>query len=229
MLEMLKAAGPLFWVLIALSIYVVYLFILRFQMLHKASGDPTLMLTRVNAALMQQDLVGAQQEARRARTPAANVLRAGLERAGTGTDAAIAAMQDAQLVEDSRLFSGLNTLGTLAQIAPLLGLLGTVIGMIRSFIVFANTAAPTPSQLAAGISEALVNTGGGLVVAILAYVFRSILRAKADGIALHADRVRESLPAWLLEANLRHQGQLSGAPIGLYDPRASLEPQEVTA
>jgi biopolymer transport protein ExbB len=229
MLEMLQAAGPLLWVLIALSIYVVYLFILRFQMLQKASGDPTLMLTRVNAALMQQDLSGAQQEARRARTPAANVLRAGLDRAGTGTTASIAAMQDAQLVEDSRLFSGLSTLGTIAQIAPLLGLLGTVIGMVRSFIVFASTASPTPTQLAAGISEALINTGGGLVVAILAYVFRGILRGKADAIALHADRVRESLPAWLLEANLRNQGHISGAPIGLYDPKAQLEPMEVTA
>ncbi|MBB6098727.1 biopolymer transport protein ExbB [Deinobacterium chartae] len=217
-LDMLWAAGPLLWVLAALSLYVVYLILLRLQVLSKLAADPTLILTRVHAALMQQDLAGAQREARRLSTPAANVLRAGLERAPAGPESATAAMNEAMLIEDQRLYAGISTLGTVAQIAPLLGLLGTVFGMVRSFAVFATVAAPSPNQLATGISEALINTAAGLIVAITAYFGRNLLRDRADRVAVSAERVRETLPSWITEMQLRRQGALSGAPIAMYDP-----------
>ncbi|WP_295821226.1 MotA/TolQ/ExbB proton channel family protein, partial [uncultured Deinococcus sp.] len=99
-----------------------------------------------------------------------------------------------------------------AQVAPLLGLLGTVIGMVRSFLVFSQTTAPTPEQLATGISEALINTAGGLIVAIVAYVARGALRARADRIATQAERVREELPGWLRrpEVSLSFDDMLPG-------------------
>ena len=64
-------------------------------------------------------------------------------------------MNAAVLQEDSRVYAGLSALGTAAQIGPLLGLLGTVIGMVRSFIVFSQTSAPTPAQLAKHMSKSL--------------------------------------------------------------------------
>ena len=96
------------------------------------------------------------------------------------------------------MYAGLNALGTAAQIAPLLGLLGTVVGMVRSFLVFSGTTNPTPTELAQGISEALINTAAGLIVAIVAYVARNALRNKANAVAAQAERVREELPSWLL-------------------------------
>lgn len=219
--EMLNAAGPLLWVLLVLSLYVLYLFLLRFQQLHKMSADPTITLIKVHSALVEQDIEAALHEAKKHSSPAAHVLWAGLERSPFGIDSASSAMSDAQLLEEKTLFAGLNTLGTIAQIAPLLGLMGTVFGMIRSFVVFASTSAPTANQLAAGISEALINTAGGLVVAVSAYIFRSILRTKADGIAFYVDRVREVLPAWLTETRLRGEGLVAytATSIGLFDPQ----------
>ncbi len=221
-LDLLRAAGPLLWVLVLVSLYVVYLIVLRLQVLGKLDRDPTLLFTRVHAAVMQRDLQGALREASRERTPTANVLRAGLERAPAGIEAAEGAMNEAMLLEDQRLYAGVNALGTVAQIAPLLGLLGTVFGMIRSFVVFSQTSTPTPSQLSTGISEALVNTAGGLIVAIVAYIARNALRARADRVAAQAERAREALPSWLRELQLRQEGSLQGAPIMLFefDPEA---------
>ncbi|RTR29417.1 MotA/TolQ/ExbB proton channel family protein [Deinococcus radiophilus] len=198
-LELLTAAGPLFYVLIALSVYVLFLAFARAQTLARLGQDPTAVIERArattaesgpSAALAELDYTGQS-------SPVANVMRAGLARADWGPDAAGSAMNSALLAEDSRLYAGLSALGTAAQIAPLLGLLGTVIGMVRSFLVFSATTNPSPTELGQGISEALINTAGGLVVAIIAYVARNALRSQADRIAASAERVREELPGWL--------------------------------
>lgn len=228
--DMLKAAGPLFWLLILLSLYSLYLFVLRWQQLHKLE-NPSRMLAETHTALMHQDVPGALEKTKASSCPAAQIVRCGLEHSNLGTEAVVAAMRDAQFVEDQHLFRGIDTLGTLAQIAPLLGLLGTVFGMIRSFIVFSGTATPTANQLATGISEALINTAGGLVVAILSYVFRNLLRKKAERIATYGDRVLEMLPAWLREAQLRAEGKVKGAPVTLglqiQDTRTRITSQKV--
>lgn len=218
LLEMLKAAGPLLWILILLSVFVIYQIAYRLQVLSKLDPNVKLLQTQVHADLMQNNLAGAVEHAAAAQQPSGNVMRAGLERYPAGRDASLAAMQDATMLEEERVYQGINTLGMIAQIAPLLGLLGTVIGMVRSFLVFSQTTAPTPTQLSVGISEALINTAGGLVVAIVAYVGRQILRNKADGVMLQVDRSREALSSWLEEFRLRQKGVLTGVPLGIYEP-----------
>ncbi|WP_161882623.1 MotA/TolQ/ExbB proton channel family protein [Deinococcus alpinitundrae] len=198
-LSLIQAAGPLLWVLLALSLYTVYLIVLRVTELSRLGQDSSTLIERTRATTAESGAAAALAEIDYSglQTPTANVLRAGLARSDRGIDAAQAAMNGAILQEDARLYAGISALGTVAQIAPLLGLLGTVIGMVRSFIVFSQTTSPTPAQLATGISEALINTAGGLIVAIIAYVARNALRARADRIAAGAERVREELPAWL--------------------------------
>ncbi|WP_216325499.1 MotA/TolQ/ExbB proton channel family protein [Deinococcus aestuarii] len=198
-LDLIRAAGPILWVILALSVYVVYTAAVRAQVLGRLGRDPSALIERARAVTAESGPAAALAEVDRAAdpSPAANVLRAGLARADRGTGAPQAAMNAALLAEDARLYAGLSALGTAAQIAPLLGLLGTVIGMVRSFLVFSTTNSPTPTQLATGISEALVNTAAGLIVAIIAYVARNALRARADRIAVQAERVREELPSWL--------------------------------
>jgi biopolymer transport protein ExbB len=203
--QLLSSAGPLLWVLLLLSLYVVYTAVLRFQVLGRLSASPDATIERARATTAEAGPAAALAELDRANsdragtpTPAAAVLRAGLGRADRGSDAAVGAMNSAVLAQDARLYSGIQALGTAAQIGPLLGLLGTVIGMVRSFLVFSQTSAPTTAQLATGISEALVNTGAGLIVAIVAYVVRGALKARADRIAVGMERVREELPGWLV-------------------------------
>jgi biopolymer transport protein ExbB len=204
LLALLQAAGPLLWVLAALSVYVVYTAAVRTQALSRLGRDSAALIERARAVTAESGPAAALAEVDRAAdpSPAAGVLRAGLARADRGTDAAQAAMNAAVLEGDARLYAGLSALGTAAQVAPLLGLLGTVIGMVRSFLVFSSTTSPTPAQLATGISEALINTAAGLVVAIIAYVARNALRSKADRVAAQAERVREELPAWLAPRGL---------------------------
>ncbi|MDR6220169.1 MotA/TolQ/ExbB proton channel family protein [Deinococcus soli (ex Cha et al. 2016)] len=198
-LDLVRAAGPLLWVLLALSVYVVYLSAARAQALARLGADARTLVERARAVTAESGPHAALAEVDRAAhpSPAAQVLRAGLARADRGVPAAESAMHSALLGEDARLYAGLGALGTAAQVAPLLGLLGTVIGMVRSFLVFSQTTAPTPAQLATGISEALINTAAGLIVAVIAYVARGALRARADRIMVQAEQVREDLPGWL--------------------------------
>ncbi|GGJ26781.1 MotA/TolQ/ExbB proton channel family protein [Deinococcus roseus] len=217
LLDMLTAAGPLLWILVLLSFYVVYQIFYRLQVLSKLDPNVKLLQTQVHSALMQNNLAGAIELASQAQQPSGNVMRAGLERLPAGRDASLAAMQNATLLEEDQVYQGINTLGVIAQIAPLLGLLGTVIGMVRSFMVFSQTTAPTPTQLSTGISEALINTAGGLIVAIVAYVGRQMLRNRADTVMLQVDRSREALNSWLEEFRLRQKGVLTGVPLGTYE------------
>lgn len=198
-LDLARNAGPLLWVLLALSLYVVYLAVMRVMALSRLGQEAGTLIERARAVTAESGPRAALREVDSSGnlSPPANVLRAGLSRADRGPDAAQAAMNAAVLQEDSRVYAGLSALGTAAQIGPLLGLLGTVIGMVRSFIVFSQTSAPTPAQLATGISEALVNTAAGLIIAIVAYVLRNALRSRADAIMTQAERVREELPSWL--------------------------------
>lgn len=211
-LDLIRHAGPLLWLLVALSLYVVYLAIARALALSRLGQDAGALTERARAVTAESGAAAALREVDSSAnpSPAANVLRAGLSRAAHGSDAAQAVMNAALLAEDARLYAGLSALGTAAQVAPLLGLLGTVFGMVNSFLVFSRTTAPTPAQLAQGISEALVNTAGGLIVAIVAYVVRNALRARADRIMVQAERVREELPTWL--------GRAPGAVTGISRP-----------
>ena len=197
-LQLLQQAGPLFYVLIALSVYGVFIALARAMALGRLGEDPTAAIERARATTAMSGAASAVAELdyTGATGPALNVMRAGLSRANRGREAVESTMQSALLGEEARIYTGLSALGTAAQIAPLLGLLGTVIGMVRSFLVFSATSEPTPTALAQGISEALINTAGGLVVAIIAYVARNALRAKADRIATSAERVREEVPSW---------------------------------
>ncbi|UBV43000.1 MotA/TolQ/ExbB proton channel family protein [Deinococcus taeanensis] len=209
LLDLARAAGPLLWVLLALSLYVVYLTAARAQALTRLGQDARTLIERARAVTAESGPVAALAEVDRAAhpSPAAQVLRAGLARADRGVSTAESAMHSALLAEDARAYAGLSALGTAAQVAPLLGLLGTVIGMVRSFLVFSQTSAPTPAQLATGISEALINTAAGLIVAVIAYVARGALRARADRIMIQAEQVTEDLPSWLARP-----GALTPAP-----------------
>ena len=91
-----------------------------------------------------------------------------------------------EVVHDLERF--LNTLGTIASISPLLGLLGTVIGMISVFAAITKHGVGDPAALAGGISEAMITTAAGLTVAIISLVFYRYFRRKVDGIVVVMER-----------------------------------------
>jgi len=191
--EEMKKAGPLVSLLILLLILQISFVIERMLSLRKAQGKGPLpvFLNNVRKKLREGDVQGAIGECAKQRGSAANVIRAGLERyqlmqsehapkekVVAETQAAI---QEANGLEVPLLERNLIALSTIASIGTMVGLLGTVIGMIRSFAALGHTGAVDASKLAIGISEALINTAGGLFVAIAGIVAYNVFVTRVDG------------------------------------------------
>jgi biopolymer transport protein ExbB len=155
-------------------------------------------------------LVAASERARGARTAIAPALLGGIERAVGGRDPA-SAIERERLAAVEELRRGLWILGTIGASAPFIGLFGTVVGIIRSFAEIASTGHGGFSTVAAGISEALIATGSGIVVAVIAFGAHNYFQTRVASIAtrwrLLGDELREAL------ADVR-PGAAARAPLG---------------
>ena len=190
--EQMNKGGPLVAGLILLVILQTSFIIERIWSLRKAQGRGSMpnFLNAVRKALHEKDVNRAIDMCAKQRGSAANVIRAGLERyqqvrAEGATKEKIvsetqAAIQEANGLEVPLLERNLIALSTIASIATMVGLLGTVIGMIRSFAALGHTGAVDASKLAVGISEALINTAGGLFVAIAGTVAYNVFVTRVD-------------------------------------------------
>jgi biopolymer transport protein ExbB len=197
--EQMKAGGPLVAGLILLGILQVSFIIERTWSLKKAQGRGSLpdFLNNVRKRLHTGDIPGAIQLCGQQRGSAANVIRAGLERyqmaihEGASKEKIVsetqAAIQEANGLEVPLLERNLIALSTIASIATMVGLLGTVLGMIRSFAALGTSGAVDAAKLALGISEALVNTAGGLMVAIVGIIFYNVFTTKVDNFSYMID------------------------------------------
>lgn len=189
----MKEAGPLVAGLFLLFILQITFVLERTWSLNKAKGRGSLpdFLNNVRKKIHGGDVDGAIQLCGQQRGSAANVMRAGLERykmlreEGAPKDKIVAetqaAIQEANGLEVPLLERNLIALSTIASISTMVGLLGTVVGMIRSFAALGHTGAVDATKLAVGISEALINTAGGLIVAIIGIVMYNVFVTRVDG------------------------------------------------
>jgi len=190
--EQMKQGGPLVAALILLIILQTTFIIERIWSLKKAQGRGSLpeFLIGVRKRLHQGDVENAIKLCAQQRGSAANVIRAGLERyqqlrAENAPKEKIvaetqAAIQEANGLEVPLLERNLIALSTIASISTMVGLLGTVLGMIRSFAALGHTGAVDATKLAVGISEALINTAGGLFCAIAGIVAYNVFVTRVD-------------------------------------------------
>jgi biopolymer transport protein ExbB len=191
--KQMKQGGYLVAALIMLVILQTAFIIERLWSLKKAQGRGSLpeFLNNVRKRLHTGDVDGAIKVCGQQRGSAANVIRAGLERyqqlraEGAPREKIVAetqaAIQEANGLEVPLLERNLIALSTIASIATMIGLLGTVIGMIRSFAALGHTGAVDAAKLAIGISEALINTAGGLFCAISGIVAYNVFVTRVDG------------------------------------------------
>lgn len=198
--ELMVSGGPVLVAIILISVYAVYIFIERLLKLRKERIDTGSLMARVNAAVRERDLETALGAVESHGGPVARVLRAALERLPYGRPAVEAAFEEATLVEEQSLTRGLRPLAIIAQIAPMLGLLGTVTGMIISFSEIARYGSGDPSLLATGIGQALVTTAAGLIVAIPVLVGHGYLASQVEKILGEIDRRREELMGNVVQA-----------------------------
>jgi biopolymer transport protein ExbB len=190
--DYIKLGGFLVPVIIALSIVALALIAERLITLRRVrgAGAPRAFAEELQGSLKERDVPRAIEACRRQGGSLANVVGAGLERfhATSSRGGAVdyrmmetrRAIQEANALEMPVLERNLIALSTIASIATMIGLLGTVIGMIRSFRAMATVGAPDAIQLATGISEALINTAGGLFLAIVAIVAYNWFTARAE-------------------------------------------------
>lgn len=198
--ELMISGGPVLVAIILISVFAVYIFIERLMKLRKENVDTGTLMVRVNAAVRERDLETALAAVEQHGGPVARVLRAALERLPYGRPAVEAAFEEATLYEQESLTRGLRPLGIIAQIAPMLGLLGTVTGMIISFSEIARFGSGDPSLLATGIGQALVTTAAGLIVAIPVLVAHGYLASRVEKILSEIDRRREELMGNVVQA-----------------------------
>ncbi|MCA9032100.1 MAG: MotA/TolQ/ExbB proton channel family protein [Planctomycetaceae bacterium] len=144
--------------------------------------------------LNNKDVQGAFDIARGDDSLIGRVLTAGMSRLGRGYDSAVEGMEEVGEEESMALEQRLSWLALIGSIAPMMGLLGTVQGMINSFQTIANSATqPKPKDLADGISTALFTTMEGLIVAIPAIVAYTLLRNRVTALLMEASRVSDNL------------------------------------
>lgn len=206
--ELMVSGGPVLVAIILVSIYAVYIFIERLLKLRKENVETGALMARVNAAVRERDLETALEAVDRHGGPVARVLSKALGRLPYGRPAVEAAFEEATLLEEQQLTRGLRPLGIIAQISPMLGLLGTVTGMIISFSEIAQYGSGDPGLLAYGIGQALVTTAAGLIVAIPVLVGHGYLASRVEKILSEIDLRREELMGNVVQAvaNRRDEG-----------------------
>jgi biopolymer transport protein ExbB len=190
--DYIRQGGPLLVVGLT-CLFLVFTFgIERFLVLWRAGGKGSVVkFTRaLKGTLGKGDVGGAIQSAKQQGGSLANVIGAGLERfqslRGSSADrkevmeGTRRALEEAGSLETPYLERNLSALATLASIATMVGLLGTTIGMIRAFRAMSRAGAPDATQLALGISEALVNTALGLTTAIIGIVLYNYFTTRVD-------------------------------------------------
>ena len=161
-----EKGGPVMWPLLLLSILGVAVAIWRWWALRRVTHDVPSFMKELRTRLVEGDVDGAIQVCERHPSPVSAIVRAGLLRYGRPKDQIERALEDASAHELAALEKGLPVLATIAMIAPLLGFLGTVTGMINSFEALASVGLNNPAAVAQGISEALITTAAGLIIAI---------------------------------------------------------------
>jgi biopolymer transport protein ExbB len=191
-LNYIYKGGPLVVVLMVLSIMVITFVFERIFSLRKANGQDSLpfFLKKVQKSLLDGNIETAVEVCDHQKGSCANIIRMGLEsyqrsaRLKFPMDKRVTetkrAIEEATALEVPLLERNLIALSTIASIATMVGLLGTTLGMIRAFKALAQSGAPDAVQLSIGISEALINTAGGLFAAIVAIVAYNYFVNKVD-------------------------------------------------
>ena len=212
MLEIVQAGGWLMWPIIACSVVAVAIILERLWALQEKRVLPVSVANHV-VELLQRDQIDAKQiQDVHQSSPFGQVLAAGLAYRHASRDLLKEVIEDTGRHAVHELERYLSTLGTIAAISPLLGLLGTVSGMIRSFTAITANGVPNPAVLAGGISEALIATAA--IPSLIAYRY---LRGRVERLVVRIEK--ESMR--FIEAMLHYQQRTGNTGVfGVVDEAA---------
>ncbi|MCG7199388.1 MotA/TolQ/ExbB proton channel family protein [Marinobacter pelagius] len=188
MFELLKAGGILMVPIVACSILALAIVLERFWTLRASRVAPPQTINELWHWIKKKDLNGRKLKALQASSPLGRILAGGLLNAKHGREIMKESIEHeaSQVIHELERF--LNPLGTVATIAPLLGLLGTVIGMIKVFAEIQLAGVGNAGNLAGGISEALITTAAGLSVAIPALICHRYFIRRVDELVVNMEQ-----------------------------------------
>jgi biopolymer transport protein ExbB len=189
---MFQRGGPVMYGILACSLAGVAIIVTKLFQLRTTRVVPGRMVQSVATRWASGDISGAVALTEGHDSSMGRVLRAGLAAHEWGRGEVVRAMESAGGREEASLGRYLRSLGALAAVSPLLGILGTVLGMIKAFNVIAASGSRRPDLIASGISEALITTAFGLLVAIPLYLFFHYFRGKAERLLSQMEEVSES-------------------------------------
>ena len=192
MWELVRAGGPFMWPIIICSIAAVGILLERLWTLQRKRVLPQELIKRITQLAETNQVNPKVIEALEKNSPLGRVLAAALTNRDRGRAIMMERVEDTGRHVVHELERFLNTLGTIASISPLLGLLGTVTGIIRAFNAVMLGGMGDPRMLAGGISEALITTAGGLAVAIPSFIAYRYLRGKVERIVIDMEKIAVS-------------------------------------
>jgi len=188
MWELFQAGGPFMWAIALCSIIAAAIVAERLWTLQQRRVMPTDLTRRIWTLVESGQVNDKVIAALETNSPLGKILATGLQHRHRTREIMMERIEDAGRHVAHELDRFLNTLGTIAGVAPLLGLLGTVTGIIKAFDVIYSGGLGDPRALSGGISEALLTTAFGLMVAIPSYVAYRYLRGRVDGIVVQIEK-----------------------------------------
>lgn len=159
-----------------LSVLAIYIFFERLTIINKANQNPDQFMARVKELVLRGDISGAKLMCAQQDSPVARMIQKGLSRIGSPLKNIEASIENVGKLEVFKLEKNLSSIATIAGAAPMMGFLGTVIGMVQAFIAIAQEeGSVSPKLLSSGIYTAMITTVAGLIVGIMAYLAYNFL------------------------------------------------------
>jgi biopolymer transport protein ExbB len=182
--DMATKGGWIMIVLALLSVLCVYIFVERLLVIRKASKVDPMFMERIRDYVKTDEMKSAINYCRVTNSPASNMIEKGLGRIDRPAVEVQAALENAGNLEVAKLEKGLSVMATISSGAPMIGFLGTVLGMVRAFWEMANAGNNIDiTLLSSGIYEAMITTVGGLIVGIIAMFAYNYLVSKVGDVA----------------------------------------------
>jgi biopolymer transport protein ExbB len=203
MAELWAGGGWMMWPLGASALVGLVVIVWKLVDLTSKASRTKRFLREADELIAQRKIDQALAVARDSNSPAARILAAGLERRNEGTDRVMKAIENVGLIEMASLENGLVWLATISNVAPLLGFLGTVIGMIAAFNAIELAGEVDATLVAGGIKIALITTAAGLAIAIPVNIAHNYFVSRIDRLVLDMEESAQKMVDALHESEVR--------------------------
>ncbi len=168
--------------LMIMSVIVVYIFVERYLAVKRSSKEEKDFMVKIKEYLKEGKIDSAKDLCARSENPAARMIEKGISRLGKSQEDIAVSIENTGRLEVMRLEQRLSFLATSAGVAPMLGFLGTTLGMVQVFIEMKSMRSLELSTISPGIMQAMITTVGGLIVGIMAYVAYNFLVARIESV-----------------------------------------------